>query len=80
MGWASKCVMAGVVAFCAAAPVERCSAQESGVDSVETAFKGKSINFIVALAQAAATNNMRAPWRGIWSAIFPATPMWSCRT
>jgi tripartite-type tricarboxylate transporter receptor subunit TctC len=42
--------MAGLVALCAAAPLERCSAQDSAADSVEAAFKGKSINFIVALA------------------------------
>ena len=49
-GWALNCAMAGLVAFCAAAPLERCVAQDSVSDSVEAAFKGKSINFIVALA------------------------------
>jgi len=49
-GWALNGAMAGLVALCAAAPLERCAAQDSASDSVEAAFKGKSINFIVALA------------------------------
>ena len=49
-GGAIKGLMSVAMAFCLAAPAARCQAQESGPESVEAAFKGKSINFIVALA------------------------------
>ena len=42
--------MAVAAALCLVAPSLRCFAQESGPESVEAAFKGKTITFIVALA------------------------------
>ena len=49
-GGAIKGLMSGALAFCLAAPGAPSFAQESGSESVEAAFKGKSLNFIVALA------------------------------
>ena len=49
-GGAIKGLMSVAMSFCLAAPAQPCLAQEGGPDNVEAAFKGKSINFIVALA------------------------------
>ena len=49
-GGAIKGLMSGALAFFLSAPGAPSFAQESGSESVEAAFKGKSINFIVALA------------------------------